>query len=231
LAGIPGRVLNDLVRTGDFEIHHSVKPLNTGYHEADIRAFLAKLLALVPKRRVGIRGQGITVQLGNLLSSKFGTARSKARIIRAVLAGEIQVLGSADGTVRGIQLSGRQCEKYTHFWKPQKTVSKSRAETARLLECDVDVIHGLVKLGLLDGYYKGAALRITLAAIKKFRRRFTFLNPLARQRGLSCNALAPRCRAKGIQMLYVYLPGSGGKQPFVKNDDRKRILALASSNL
>lgn len=156
-----------------------------------------------------------------------GTHWSKARIIRAVLAGEIQVLGSADGTVGGIQLSGRQCEKYTHFWTPQKNVSKSMTETARLLDCDPNVIHGLIKLRLLDGYYKGATLRIIFAMIKEFRRRFTFLNPLARQSGLSCNALAPRCRAKGIKLLYVNRSGNGTKQPFVKNDDRKRILALA----
>jgi hypothetical protein len=227
LTGIPGPVLSALALTGDLEIKHSVTPLSTGFHEADIREFVTKFFALVPNRKVRVRRPSASVLLGKLMSSRFATSRSKAKIIRAVLGRRIEVLGSTDGSLRGIQISSEQCEKYTHFWTPQEKDSKSRSETASLLECNVNVIHSLIKLGLLDGHYKGAALRIAPASIEDFQRRFTFLNALRKGMGVSSQKLVLRCKGLGIKVLYVDPVGGGAKQPFISNHDLNRIGAVA----
>jgi|GEM_PF-5174543 len=227
LIGIPNLVLAELGRAGDFEPYHLVKPVEL-YYEADIQEFLAKFLSLVPMEKTGSQAPGAIVSLGDLMLSKVGTIKMKAAIIRAVLAAEIQVLGSKDGTLRGLQLNSEQCKRYTHYWTPQKTVSNTKTEAARLLSCDTSVISELVKRGLLkghhDGHQKSSTFRITFDSIEEFHRRFTFLRELGINYGIPGKSLAPRCNANGIDLFYVRAD-DGRRQAFISSSDRERILA------
>src|SRR5260370_4899039 len=96
------------------------------------------------------------------------SALIKANIVRKILEGEIRAYGTAGHPLSRILLSKTHCQKFTYFWTSLHGPTSSKSETARALECDFKTVGGLVKQGLLEGYYDSAALRISCASIDGF---------------------------------------------------------------
>jgi len=100
--GIAARTLSKLKASGHFEVKYLVT--RDGYHERDIKQFVGRLLALNPDpTNKGLPSDCIT--LHQAMCRHHGTGEGSASIIRALLSGELQVLGNVDGTVRGLIVS------------------------------------------------------------------------------------------------------------------------------
>jgi hypothetical protein len=230
LLGMPQAVLSNLQRTGHFDIRHPVRPLSTGYHVSDLEAFKTKILSVVSLNADQPVEEGAYVSLGELMGDDRGSALIKAKIVRKMLEGEIPAYGTAGNPLSRILLSKTHCQKFTYFWTSSHGPTSSTSETARALECDFRMVGGLVKQGLLEGYYDSAALRISCASINGFLARYSFLSWLGKKFGLSVLAAAHLCKRNEIEVRYVEL-GDENRSPFIHNVNRKKLIEAVKRRL
>lgn len=91
--------------------------------------------------------------------------------------------------------------------------------TASQLGCRATALPGLIKRGLLEGYYKSTRLMITVSSINEFRANFTFLALLNKNTGISSRGILKLCRTNGISVQFAHNSERGGEWPFIRNED------------
>jgi hypothetical protein len=223
LFGIPQAVLTNLQRSGHFEIRHPVRPLSTGYHVSDLEAFKTKILSVVSLDANQQVEEGSYISLGELMGNARGSALIKAKIVRKMLEGEIPAYGTARDPLARILLSKTHLPKFTYLWTSSHGQTSSTSETARTLECDFRTVGGLVKQGLLEVYYDGAAFRISCASIARFLAGYSFLSSLGKKFDLSVLAAVQLCKSNEIEVRYVKV-GGRNRRPFIHNVHREKLI-------
>jgi hypothetical protein len=226
--GIPVSVLQALKEGGIYEVDHLL-PTRAGFHELDLEAFRQKFLALVPGNVTSYISGIESVTVRSVLSACHAT-KIKVKLMRALLAKEIAVVGNADGTIGGVLLD---CFGYRQFIVDARSGAAGNAKTpgqvARQLSCDPEAVAALVRLGLLQNGTTPVGLRIADESVTAFRREYISLAAIAKAEQTSSRALMRRYRGRGISMLLVPMKRRG-PQPFIRVVDPLK-LAVRSLDL
>jgi hypothetical protein len=221
--GVTAKALRRLRASGHFEVKYVVR--HDGYHEHDIKHFIERLLALNPDSMTKTLPRDcITFHQA---MHRYKTGGGSASIIRALLSGELRVLGNVDGTVRGLFVS---LADFQQFGKDdharQKGNARTPLEVAKEIHCKQECVPGLVGLKLLDGWKTPRGLRISEQSIARFKTNYVSLVSIACEIGSAATALVGHCAAKHIPMVFVKYPHRETRQAFVRISDRNAVLSL-----
>jgi TniQ len=222
--GVTASVFRKLRASGHFEVKYLIR--RKGYHERDIKQFIERLLALNPSAtNMNLPPDCIT--LYQAMYGYHGTGEGGASIIRALLSGELQVLGNVDGTVRGLFVSRAEFQQFGKNDRArQNGNARTPSEVAKELRCHMASVPGLVAAKLLDGWNTPTGLRISEASIAKFKKKYVSLASIAREIGSRAPSLMGHCVAKQIPMVFVKYAYNKSKQAFVRLKDRNAALSF-----
>jgi hypothetical protein len=216
-------MLEALKEAGVFEVNHLL-PAQAGFHELDIEAFTRKLMAMTPGDAAACVNLEC-IKLRQVIQGRHDAPETKMEVFRAILAGEISILGNADGTPGGLLLDALV---YRGFVEDVCVRAAGNAitptEVAKSLGCDRGTVPGLVQLDLLKGEHSHGGLRVTEKSIHAFKEQYVSLATLTKSVGLRSRSLMKRCEERGINMLLVPTRRKGGPQPFVRVDEAVRLL-------
>jgi hypothetical protein len=168
--GISAAALSRLRASGHFEVKYIVR--RGRYHEHDIKRFIERLLALNPSTtdKTLPRGCVTLYRLSRPTRRHYGAR--EASIIRALLSGELRVMGNIDGTVRGLFVSRADYQQFCRNDRArQNGNARTALEVAKELHCMRECIPGLVELKLLDGWNTSTGLRISEQSFTRFKKK------------------------------------------------------------
>jgi hypothetical protein len=222
--GVSVKALRMLRTSGHFEVKYLV---GRGYHEHDVKHFIERLLALNPSTtNKALPCDCITYRA---MRGSHGTSEGSAGIIRALLSGDVRVMGNVDGTVRGLFVSRAEFQQFCRNDRArQNGNSRTAVEVAEEIHCTHGCVHRLARLKLLDGWKTRTGLRISEQSIARFKKKYVSLVSIAREIGSSPSALL-RHWAAAKQMPVVVLKvayGEGKQQVFVRLKHRNPLLSF-----
>jgi hypothetical protein len=222
--GVSAKGLSKLRASGHFEVKYNVR--RNGYHERDIKLFIERLLALNPStRNKSLPPECIT--LYQAMSRYHGTGEGGASIVRALLSGELRVMGNVDGTVRGLFVSRAEFQQFGKNDRARQNANaRTPSEVAKELRCDMESVPGLVAARLLDGWNTRTGLRISEQSIAKFKKKYVSLVSIAREIGSCGRDLKGHCAAKQIPMVLVKNAYNEARQAFIRIKDRNAVLSF-----
>lgn len=220
---IGARALSKLRASGHFEVKYLLT--RDGYHERDIKQFIGRLVALNPNpTNKTLPSDCIT--LHQAMCRFHGTGEGGASIIRALLSGELRVLGNVDGTVRGLVVSQA---KFRQFGKNDRARQNGNARTCsevmKEICCDWGCVEGPVSARLLNGRNTPTGWRISEESIALFKKKYVSLLSIAREMGRISRTLMRHCARKHIPILMVKHPHKETKHAFVRLKNRNAVLS------
>jgi hypothetical protein len=225
--GISVGVLRALKDNGIFEFNHLL-PSKGGYHELDIDAFCARLLARAPGQEQSGSNGIESIAFKKAMSGRHDSPQTKVAVVLALLAGNLAFVDNSDATVAGLLIDKT---KFRNFVLPAR--SQAAGDTmpsyfvARHLICDASTIPGLVQMGLLEGQRAPTGLRITDRSVEAFRAKYVSLASISKNIGTtSSRGLMCLCEKNGIELLSVPRNGRRGQQPFIQISDRAKLLEV-----
>jgi TniQ len=228
--GVTANALRKLRASGHFEVNYHIR--RKGYSERDINQFIERLLALNPSAtNKSVPPDCITLyQAMHQYRAYHRIGEGGATVIRALLSGELRVMGNIDGTVRGLFVSRSELQQFGKNNRArQNGNARTPSEVAEELRCDRACVCGLVESRLLDGRNTSRGLRISEQSIARFKNRYVSLASIAREIGSSGRALMRHCAAKHIPMIVVKYRYSKNKYAFVRLEDRNGLLSFRSA--
>jgi TniQ len=222
--GMSPKGLSRLRASGHFEVKYFLR--SNGYHERDIKRFIERLLALNPSAtNKSLPSDCIT--LSHAMCHHRGTGEGGASIIRALLSGELRVMGNVDGTVRGLFVSRAE---FLQFGKNDRARQngnvRTASEVAKELCCNNGYVPGLVWLRLLDARKTPRGWQISEQSIVRFKKKYVSLESIAREIGNSARDVKGYCAAKHIPMVLVKNAYHETRQAFVRIKDRGAVLSF-----
>jgi transcriptional regulator with XRE-family HTH domain len=228
--GLSVGVLRALKNSGVFAFNHLL-PTKGGYHELDMNAFTAKLLALAPPQGQSVGGTVEAIGLKAVLDGRHDSPTTKVEVIRALLDGSLAIVGNNDGTIPGLFIDGAECRRLVLDARTRGAGGMVLAEDVeKLIHCDAETIPGLVQMGLLKGKQTPTGLRITPDSVETFGEKYVSLAAIASSIGTtSSRGLMRCCSEAGIQLLLVPRGGRKGQQPFIRVQDRPSLMQLKAS--
>jgi TniQ len=228
MIGISVGLLRRMKATGDFEVNHllGTKP---GFHELDIEAFIQKLKRLAPPVNPADLSSPKYIRFAIVARGWYGSVAAKANIVRAVLSGELPVVGNAEGTVAGLLVSYEGFQRLAHDERARANgATRTIAEAARLLECNTRSIRRLVELEWLRARPTPKAFRVTEESITEFKKRYVSLLSIARTTNSASWALQDICERYNLPMLVARQLRRKGGQAFIREEQRQELLCLRS---
>src|SRR5271157_5268752 len=227
MIGISGGLLKRLKASGDFEVGHRLRT-KPGFHELDIQAFIQKLKRLAPPEPADLSSPKY-IRFAIVARGWYGSVAAKARIVRAVLSGELPVVGNVDGTVTGLLVSYEGFQRLAHDERARANGdTRTIAEAARQLECNPRSIRRLVELELLRARQTPKAFRVTEESIAEFKKRYVSLLSIARTTNSASWALQNTCKRCNLPMLVATQTGRKSSQAFIRAEQRRELLCLRS---
>jgi hypothetical protein len=222
--GVSARVLSKLRASGHFEVKYLVR--RNGYHERDIKQFIERLLDLNPNSmNRALPPDCIT--LYQAMCRYHGTGEGGASIIRALLSGQLRVMGNVDGTVRGLFLSRAEFQQFGRNERAQQKGNVRTAwEVAKEIHCDKLCVPHLVGRKLLYGWDTPTGWQISEESIAKFKQKYASLVSIAGEIGTNSSGLMRHCAAKHIPMILMKYRSEEIKQAFVRLRDRDAVLSF-----
>ncbi len=223
--GMSPKGLSRLRASGHFEVKYLLLRRN-GYHERDIKRFIERLLALNPSATNMTLPSGC-ITLSHAMCHYRGTGEGGASIIRALLSGELRVLGNVDGTVRGLFVSRAEFLQFGRNDRARQHGNvRTASEVAKELCCNIGHVPGLVGLRLLDARKTPRGWQISEQSIVRFKKKYVSLESIAREIGNSARDLKGHCAAKHIPMVLVKNAYHETRQAFVRIKDRGAVLSF-----
>jgi hypothetical protein len=220
--GISARTLSRLRASGHFEVKYITR--RKGYHERDIEQFIERLLALNPNTTKKPLPPDCFM-LHHAMHRYQGVGERGASVIRALLSGELRVLGNVDGTVRGLFVSRAEFQQFAKNLRARwHGNARTASEVAKEIHCDTGCVPGLVAARLLDGRKTTTGLRISEMSIARFKEKYVPLVSMARENGSSTRALMRHCAVKHVHM--VVMKTMKTKQAFIRIEDRDTVLSF-----
>ena len=222
LIRLPMSLLRSLDQSGHFEVKH---PRRRRFHHADVIAFTNKLFDLVPETPVVPLETCITLQ--NAMQERYGSREGKANLIRAVLSGELPIVGKKTTAIGGLLIPRA---KFREFFKKQVESVVPSTGTSSLaghnIGCDRRFIPGLIELGLLEGKRVGTVLQISEESIVGFKKAYLPVADIAKRLGTSSSRLIRHCRQHKIRLLTVQSRmDSHPATSFIHTEDQKLVLS------
>lgn len=217
--GLTASVLRKLRVSGHFEVTCLIR--RKGYREHDIKQFIDRLLALNSNPMNTILPRDC-ITLYQAMCRYHGTGEGSASIIRALLCGELRVLGNVDGTVRGLFVSRAEFQQLGKNERARLSGNgRTSSEVAKELCCAKHFVFALVGLRVLDARKTPSGLRISDVSIARFKKKYVRLAAIAREIGSSTVALMRHCAVKHIPMVVMKR-----RQAFIHIEDRDAVLSF-----
>jgi hypothetical protein len=229
--GISSALLKRLRANGDFEVNHfsRTKP---GFHELDIEAFIQKLSGLAPSVNAVDLPLRKCITFAIVARGWYGSVEAKANIVRAVLSGELPVVGNVDGTVEGLLIPYEEFQRFGNDARARTNGNtRTPSEAAQHLECDPGSIPGLVGLELLRGRQTPKGLRLTEQSIAEFKKQYVSLASIAKTIGTSSRALMSFCEKRGIPIVVAQKECQKRQQAFVGAEQTQELLCFRSTRM
>ena len=227
MIGISGGLLKRLKANGDFEVGHRLRT-KPGFHELDIEAFIQKLKGPAPPNPADLSSPKY-IRFAIVVRGWYGSVEAKASIVRAVLSGELPVVGNVDGMVAGLLVSYEGFQRLAHDERARANGdTRTIAEAARQLECNPRSIRRLVELELLRARQTPKAFRVTEESIAEFKKRYVSLLSIARTTNSASWALQNLCKRCNLSMLVARQPGKKSSQAFIHVEQRQELLRSRS---
>jgi len=228
MIGISSGLLKHLKASGDFEVAHRLRT-KPGFHELDIEAFVQKLKRLAPLMNPADPSLPKYVPFAIVARGWYGSVEVKANIVRAVLSGELPIVGNADGTVAGLLASYEGFQRLAHDERARANGgTRTIAEAARQLECNTRSVRRLVELEWLRATPTPKAFRVTEESIAAFKKRYVSLLSIARMTNSASWALRNICKRRNLPMLVASQPSKKSSQAFIRAGQRQELLGLRS---
>ncbi len=228
MIGISSALLKCLKASRDFEVNHVLRT-KPGFHELDIEAFIQKLKRLVPPMNAADLSSPKYVRFAIIARGWYGSVAIKANIVRAVLSGELPVVGSVDGTVAGLLVSYEGFQRLAHDERARENRdTRTIGEAARQLECNTRSVRRLVELEWLRATPTPKACRVTEESIAEFKKRYVSLLSIARTTNSASWALQNICKRCNLPMLVARQSGNKSSQAFIRAEHRQALLCLRS---
>ncbi len=222
--GVTAAALSKLRASRQFEVKYLVR--RNGYHERDIKQFIERLLSLNPNPMTKTLPRDC-ITLYQAMCLYHGTGEGGVSIIRALLSGELRVLGNIDGTVRGLFVSRAEFHQFGMNERARHNGhARTPSEVAKEIHCEKKCVRSLVERGLLNGWHTPTGLRISEPSIARFKKKYVPLMSIARDIGSSAAALMRQCAAKHIPMVVVKYQREEVRQAFVRRRDRNEALSF-----
>jgi hypothetical protein len=158
------------------------------------------------------------------MNKRYGSPEGRPNLIRALLVGEMPILGNVDGTIGGLLLPRESFRRFVqteatrviHGWG-------SCCQAAVSLSCERRIVRGLLKLGLLRGQRVGTRFDIMESSIVGFKKMYVSVGSFARELNTNSKGIVRYCRRKGIPLITV---GQGNRtQAFMHTKDKEFITA------
>ena len=220
--GVTANALRKLRASGHFEVKYHIR--RKGYSERDIKQFIERLLALNPSATNKTLPPDC-ITLYQAMRRYHGSGAGGASILRALLSGELRVVGNVDGTVRGLFVSRADYQQFCRNDRARQNGNgRTALEVAKELHCMRECIPGLVELKLLD-WNASTGLRISEQSFMRFKKKYVSLASIAREIGSSGRALMRHCATKHTPMIVVKYH-SKNKYAFVRLQDRNALLSF-----
>jgi hypothetical protein len=212
---IPVSTLSRLKGTGNYEVQHHTS-FSRGYHRADLRAFLDRLLALSPpiKRR---HLQRTAISLHHILVTfKLRSSDQKMQILVAYLNGDLRSMGRTGDTTADIMFDPQHVAALVsagHAVASSEILTKQQA--ALVIGCDSMTIHGLLARGLIKKSATGQERQIDAGSVERFRQDYVALARCASRWKTSSARLKRLCKQTRIRLIQVPY-GDGGNAGFIR---------------
>jgi hypothetical protein len=222
--GLSVGLLRALKDSGIFEFNHLL-PTKGGYHELDIDAFRKRLLALAPPQGPASCYANESIALKTVMGAHHDSPEAKVDVVRALLAGSLEIIGNTDGTIAGLLID--RAEYQCFVTAARRRVAGDTMPSyivEKHLLCDASTVPGLLQMGLLEGHRAPTGLRIAITSVAAFNREYVPLASIANDIGSSSSGLMRLCEENGIRLLLVPRTGRGGQQPFIRVQDRPKLL-------
>jgi len=238
--GISAAVFYSLKKNGDF--HASRLPRGmTGFHEADIKAFVERLVSNASQQSLISDGTQRAIRLESIMQRNFCTVEVKADIIRGLLNGSLAASGCNDRTVSGIlipvsaigSLARRTFGNDTRglFTKAAPAAKDgerrmSAIDAAALLKCSQLAVLRLLGEGYLQGEKLGNMWLIEERVLHKFSKTYVQVVSVANELRTSPRGLTDFCVARGIPTVSPGRGGKSGTQSFIRVKDKPTLVAF-----
>jgi hypothetical protein len=202
--GIPVEVLRKLRQSGDYDVTNLASG-HSGFHEGDIAAFKHRLFGIAREQRLGDDcDPGALTSLRSVLISSRHSAEDKADLLREILNGKLRA-------IRGrAELTADLCiatESLHQFLKNRLRLVYgpvfTGSEAALRLGCGLDVIRGLIHLGVLEGRRFGCLWLIQVVSVESFHASHVPVSTIATQQYTSSRKIVEVCSTGGIELLHV----------------------------
>ncbi len=228
MIGISVGLLKRLKANGDFGVNHLLRT-KPGVHELDIKAFIQKLKRLAPPINPADLSSPKCMRFAIVACGWYGSVAIKANIVRAVLSGELPVVGSVDGTVAGLLVSYEGFQRLAHDERARENRdTRTIGEAACQLECNTRSVRRLVELERLRATPTPKACRVTEESIAEFKKRYVSLLSIARATNSASWALQNICKRCNLPMLVARQSGKKSSQAFIRAEHRQEMLCLRS---
>jgi hypothetical protein len=219
LLGLSVSVLQALRKVDIYEVR-STLPARAGYHERDIQAFKQRLQSLAEERSQAPMERTVKETLREALCGRHDSTQTKVSVVRAILSGDLCVVGKVDGTVGGLVIDHNAYEAFVRRARNRDAGnSYTPREAAKILHCDAGTIPSLMEIGLLSGQKTATGLRIADNSIEEFKRIYVSLASVASGMQTTSRALRRRCEDVGIDLLLAPSGRKYGPQPFLRISD------------
>ena len=156
------------------------------------------------------------------MNKRYGSPEGRPNLIRALLAGEMPVLGNVDGTIGGLLIPRDRFRRFVQN-EATRTIHSwgSCCQAAVSLGCERRIARGLLKLGLLRGQRVGTRFDITESSVVGFKKMYVSVGSFARELNTNSKGIVCYCRRNGIPLLTV---GEGNRaQSFIHTKDKHFI--------
>jgi hypothetical protein len=191
-----------------------------GLHMRDIDAFKSKLLALAPRKESLHLSVKTCVSLGTALSWVWDTPRTKLALVRALLEKHLEIVGTIDGTIAGLQLDRTAYHRLVGQLRGSTSEGTlSASDSAKRIGCGRAAIPIMVQTGVLHGSDGPMGLRVETSSLDDFQKTYIFLAPVAKTLHTLPRGLIRQCARVGIPVVW---PRSGSDlsfEPFIHSTD------------
>ena len=158
------------------------------------------------------------------MTKRYGSPEGRPNLIRALLSGEMAVLGNVDGTIGGLLIPRDGFRRFVQNEATRIILGwGSCCQAAVSLGCERRIVRGLLKLGLLRGQRVGTRFDITESSVVGFKKMYVSVGSFARELNTNSKVIVCYCRRNGIPLLTI---GKGNRtQSFVHTKDKHFIRA------
>jgi excisionase family DNA binding protein len=189
------------------------------YHQVDLNRLAEALSEAASGDRINPARSDNMVSLREVMRWKVGSSEAKARVVAAVIQGELPPLRPGTEDPKTILLDRNAARAYVGRSSAEATGLRRTVEAAKLLGCAHDVLLALIDRGYIDAHRSGRGRLVVDASLAQFAERYISCARVASAQGTSSTRVGRDCEALGIELLRIPRTSSASPQTFIERTD------------